>query len=105
MAHDINVEQKQWSPRMMRLTAISNREVAGGAPQPVFVDPYCVALAVRSMGFWNVIDGPQNGRIECTTVWLRGGGPANVLVVETPTEVALIRDRALEVPVDLKEMK
>lgn len=101
--HDVTVQNKSWSPRMVKLTSIGNHEVNGGKPTATYVDPYCVALAVRSIGAWSVqIEGSeQNPRVECTIVWLRGGGTANILVVETPEEVALLRDRALEVPVTL----
>lgn len=103
--HDVKVQNQAWSPRMLQLTAISSREVDYGTPQKVYVDPYCIALAVRSVGSWSVQDGGEpNPRIECTTVWLRGGGPQNILVVESPEEVALRRDRALEIPVQFMEV-
>lgn len=104
--HDVIVQNKAWSPKMVRLTSIGNREIANGAPQPVYIDPYCITLVVRGIGSWNVADGnPKNESIECTTVWLRGGEPTSILVVESPKEVALLRDRALEVPVALVEVK
>ena len=104
--NDVTVKNKVWSPKMVKLTSIGNREIANGAPQPVYVDPYCIALIVRSIGSWGIInEGPKNESIECTTVWLRGGGPSNVLVVESPEEVAQRRDRVLEVPVAFVKVK
>lgn len=98
--HDVQVQNKFWSPRMIKLTAIGNHEVADGQPQPVFVNPQAIYLAVRSCGAWTVAPlGQENPRMECTTVWLSNGG--NILVTETPTEVAQRRDRALDVPVGL----
>lgn len=104
--HDMTVQQKNWSPRMVKLTAIGNREVSHGEPTATYVDPYYIALAVRSIGSWNVMYSQgRNEPTECTTVWLRDGCPANILVLESPEEVALLRDRALEVPVQLHEIK
>lgn len=102
--HDIFVQNKFWSPRMIKLTAIGNYEVAGGVPQSVFVNPQAIFLAVRSRGAWTVDPAEQpNPRVECTTVWLQNGG--SILVCESPAEVSMRRDRALEVPVDVKTVK
>lgn len=104
----MNAPTKFWAPRLVKLTAIGNPEVAGGAPQSTFIDPNLISLIYRSLSSWVAqrVGGIRQGKpfelIECTAVWLRQGPPHNVLVLESPEEVALRRDRALEVPTELR---
>lgn len=101
-----STEVKYWCPKLIELTAIPHPDVAVGVPQTVFVDPTTISLVYRGMSCWNKTDGsPAVAPIECTLVWLRGGGPSNIPVTESPTEVAQRRDRALEVPVELGVVK
>ncbi len=91
---------------MVRLTSIGNVEVCNGEPTSVYIDPWCIALVNRAYGAWNTCDpNLKNEKITCTTVWLRGAAQANILVLETPEEVAQRRDAALDIPTRLEAVK
>ena len=96
-----STEVKYWSPKLIQLTTLPNPDVVAEV-QTVFVDPTMISLVYRGMSCWNKADGtPAHLPIECTLVWLRGGGPSNIPVIESLIEVAQRRNLALEVPVEL----
>lgn len=102
------MEVKYWTPKLLKLTQIGNPEVANGEVTSCFVDPRLIAAVVRAAASFYRSDSQTREpypRVECTTIWLSGGGPSHLSVTELPDQIALMRDRALEVPVDLGVVK
>ncbi len=103
--NDVKVQNKFWVPRMVELTGVGNLEVDNGMPNKIYIDARHIALIYRTIGSWYSQEGENAGKqqpfVECTAVWLNGGGPTHINVIESPSEVALRRDRAMEVPVQL----
>ncbi len=106
----IDMEYRYWTPKLVELTQIGCPDVADGQPTKCFVvvDARTIGFACLGVGAFNKRNPEMPGALErhpdqqCTTVWLNGGGPSHCLVLESPEEVALRRDRALELPVGLK---
>ena len=102
--HVMGNEVKYLHPRLIELTQIASPEFAGGQPTRCYVDPRCIVLVVQGLGSFLKRKGMPAGSTEtwpdqeCTTVWLSGH---YMQVLETPQEVARLRDGALEVPAEL----
>lgn len=99
---DDHIKHKYWNPRLIELTQIGGvLELDGGQPTACFVDPRNIGLVSRVMGGFY-----KPGTVEfyslqpCTMVSM--GVFGNIHVLESPREVALRRDRALELPVQLR---
>mgnify|MGYP001569832499 CR=1 FL=1 len=99
-------EYKYWTPKLIELTQIGCPDFANGETTKCFVDVRLIGFICASIGAFNKRNpetpGDKHPDQQCTTIWLTGGGPSHCLVLETPEEVALRRDRALELPVSLK---
>ena len=106
----MDLEYRHWTPPLIELTQIGCPDFADGQPTKCFVDARTIGLACFSVGSFHKRNPEIPGAVEkhpdqqCTTVWLNGGGPSHCLVLETPEEVALRRDRALELPVQLRSV-
>ena len=104
----MDFEYRYWTPKLVELTQIGCPDFANGEPTKCFVDARTIGFICRAVGAFNKRHPEVRGVNEshpdqqCTTVWLNGGGPTHCLVLETPEEVTLRRDRALEIPVDLR---
>lgn len=105
----MDLEYRYWTPKLVELTQIGSPDIADGSPTKCFVDARTIGFICHSVGAFNKRNPETPGVVverhpdqPCTTVWLNGGGPTHCLVLESPEEVALRRDRALELPVGLK---
>ncbi len=106
---DDHIKHKYWTPQLIELTQIGCSEFDGGQPTPCFVDPRNIVSIVRGLGGFYLKSSDTlttqaiTPHAPCTAVMVVGSGIVHV--IETPQEVALRRDRALEIPVNLKEVK
>lgn len=94
---------KYWSPKLIELTQIGSPDFANGETTACFVNPHNIVFinyGVSSFYKSGTKDQERHPTVECTTIWLSTG--AHISVVEKPDEVARRRDRALEVPVELR---
>ena len=98
--NEANVNQMQWRPKLIALTAIGNPGVDEGRATICYLHPDVIKLVVRGLSSWNRglgDDGkpqepPTHPQVECTVVWFDGGA---VPVIEMPEEIARRRDEAL----------
>ena len=88
-----------YKPPLMRLTLIGAADVEGGEPTPAFVDPLAISSIRRTKAAYSVADSRTGGgkveyhpSAECTEV---NCCHFTLLVVESPGQVAMLRDRAL----------
>lgn len=100
--HDMTVSQMHWQPALIRLTQIANPDCDEGKATPCFVNPQHITQISRGVtSFTKTINGvvPPEGMREyhpaqaCTFVVISAG--LGLQVVESPEQVALMRDRAL----------
>lgn len=98
-----NVTAMQWRAPLIKLTNISNPDVAGGGPTPVFVQPESIIGIRSTKGSYAVADSMQgwpdknrrfHPQVECTEV---NCSQFLLLVVESPAAVARLRDEAFGV--------
>ena len=89
---DMSVTQMQWQPALMCLTYVARPQLDGGVPTRCYVSPQNIIAIVR----WRAeYDLPDGGKVTqcCTGVQLSPLGHW-LHVLESPEEVAAMRDRA-----------
>jgi len=94
-----DITTMQWQPALVRLTSIGNPDVAGGAPQPAYVNASAITGIRRVIGSYATYASLEaqarplamHPGVECTEVECCH---FRILVTETPHEVARRRDEA-----------
>lgn len=98
VSHDnMTLTQMYWKPALLQLTQIANPAMDDGTPTPCFVDPQEIVSIARTRSSFakeGTLDGVLEyyDRINCTSVSLRS---YSLLVTESPSQVAMMRDAAL----------
>lgn len=107
--HDFTAVQMYWQPALIKLTQLPNPEHDGGKPTPCYVAAQQITLISRGLTSFSKT---RNGHV--TDPALREYFPAQeatfvvinssvaLQVLETPEQVALLRDRALGHKPELK---
>ncbi len=79
--------------RMIKLTQIGNPEMKDGHQTDLFINPACINMINEAMGsFTSTETGKAQTRRPCTQVVCCH---FHALVVETPAQVAKLRDEAM----------
>lgn len=89
-----NITQMLWKPKLIRLTQIGNPDVDEGKPTPCFLDPATVTSIVACVAAFATRQDQtkRHPDVYCTAVFYCHG---TLHVLETPEQVAVLRDRAL----------
>lgn len=89
---DVNSQVMQWRPALIRLNLIPRPDVDDGQPTTTYVDPAAISAIWRT----NVAkDKPGGGTESAGCYTLIHCHYYNIMVVETPEQVARLRDKAL----------
>ena len=89
---DFNVTQMQWRPELLKLTQVGRPEVNNGEPVALYVDPTAIQKITIEEVYFNLPDGSKGPAVVCTSVFCCH---FHCAVLESPEQVALMRDRAL----------
>lgn len=101
MSTSMDVTQMMWRPSLIKLTQIGNPDHSNGMPTPIYIDPTCIqhircgrGSFMRYEAVTHDIQGNErfHPSIECT--YLNLHGHTDMLVLETPDEIARLRDEA-----------
>lgn len=89
-----SITQMHWKPRLLRLTQIGNPDVDDGHPTSCYIDAQAITRISRVVAAFSMRADPQKRHpdVLCTEVFYCHGA---VHVLETPEQIALMRDRAL----------
>ena len=93
--HDVTVNQMQWQPALLKLTYTPHPDVDDGEPTPCYVCPQWITGISRQAMKFGKVDAPSESypAKTCTAVVISSS--IIYYVIETPEQVALMRDRAL----------
>lgn len=83
-----------WQPALLRLTQIGNPDVEGGAPTPCYLTPQSITRISKAVAAFQMREDStkRHPDVACTEVFYCHGA---LHVLESPEEVAMMRDRAL----------
>jgi hypothetical protein len=76
-----------WRARLIRLTQVPSRDINGGEPVSIYIDPGCIIGIAR-------INAPVDGAQTMNMTEVYCGG-IRTIVTESTDEVARLRDEAL----------
>ena len=101
---DLTATQMVWRPKLIRLTQIGNPDFNNGESQSCFIDPGVITAVYRAPAAFSKRDKPEERHpsVECTAVFYCHG---TLHVLESPEEVALLREQAYGHKVELKTIK
>lgn len=89
----IDVTNMMWQPEMIRLTQIGNPEIDNGKSQPMYIDPSTIKCVRSTMGAFRKAGTDQwHESVPCTEV---NCCHFVAMVVESPEQVAMLRNAAL----------
>ena len=100
MDHHINTTQMLWKPQLLRLTQVPHPKLDGEVPTACFIDPSMILMIRRTL----VTFPEKPERFDVCTLVITGVGSSYLHVMESPEQVATMRDRALGFAPTLKEV-
>lgn len=88
------------TPNLLKLTMISNPDIAEGKPTAAFINPQHITAIIKQRGAFNKESNPHEAhpRVDCTVVILVNG--YNIMVLENPEVVASLHERAIRETTD-----
>lgn len=96
---EFNTQVMQWQPKLIQLTQLANPDWWDGKPTVAFVDPRLICSIVCTKGGYAKkglpADAPLGYHTEVDCTMVRICGSSEIAVLESPEEVARLRDLAL----------
>ena len=89
---NMNAQMMMWRPALIKLTQIGRPEVNNGEPVSLYVDPSAIQRITIEQTVFNLVDGTKSEPVVCTSVFCCH---FHCAVLESPEQVALMRDQAL----------
>lgn len=90
---DINAQTMVWRPRLIKVTQVVQPELDDGKPTVAFINPECIDKISRMVIGWTKRDGTGQWPDQSVTgVSMHSQGV--LFIVESPEEVAKMRDQA-----------
>lgn len=103
-SQQMDVTNMMWRSALLRLTQIGNPDVNGGQPTVCYLDPQAITRISVVVAAFSLRANPEKRHpdVPCTEIFYCHG---TLHVLESPEEVARMRDRALgHEPPKLKSM-
>ena len=100
----VTATQMVWRPKLIKLTMIGNPDWNKGEPSPCYLDPGVITSISKVVASFPIREDPSKKHpdVECTAVFFCHG---TFHVLESPEEVAMLREKAYGQEPQIKAIK